>query len=110
MVKIISPVDGSIVAERRWATQAEIDAALHDAHRAQRQWRTTSIAERARFCTAAVEAMLAMADEIAPELAWQMGRPVQYGRGEVVRMAERARHMIEIAPSALASTGAAAPS
>ena len=43
-----------------------------------------------------------MADEIAPELAWQMGRPVQYGRNEVLRTAERARHMIEIAPAALA--------
>jgi acyl-CoA reductase-like NAD-dependent aldehyde dehydrogenase len=102
MLKIISPVDDSVVAERRCAAPAEIDATLNDAHRAQRHWHATPLAERARFCSAAVEAMLAMADEIAPELAWQMGRPVQYGRNEVLRMAERARHMIEIAPSALA--------
>jgi acyl-CoA reductase-like NAD-dependent aldehyde dehydrogenase len=101
-VKVISPIDGSVVAERRYATQAEIDAALNDAHRAQQQWRRTSLTERARFCSAAVDAMLSMADEIAPELACQMGRPVRYGAGEVQRMAERARHMIEIAPSALA--------
>jgi acyl-CoA reductase-like NAD-dependent aldehyde dehydrogenase len=102
VVRILSPVDGSIVAERPYAIQSEIDAALADAHRAQRRWRAAPLAERARFCAAAVEAMLAMADEIAPELAWQMGRPVQYGRGEVLRMAERARFMIEAAPGALA--------
>jgi len=102
MVKIVSPVDGSIVAERPCATEAEIDAALVDAGRAQRAWRGTSLAERARFCSAAVDAMLAMADEIVPELAWQMGRPVRYGRGELGGFEARARHMIEIAPSALA--------
>lgn len=101
MVKIVSPVDGSVVAERPYATPAEVDAALSDAQRAQKTWSATPLAERARFCTAAVEALLSMADEIAPELAWQMGRPVQYGRNEVLRTAERARHMIEIAPAAL---------
>src|ERR1700677_4365600 len=102
MVKIVSPVDGSVVAERPYATPAEIEAALNDAQSAQRGWRATPLADRAKFCSAAVEAMLSMADQIAPELAWQMGRPVQYGRNEALRMAERARHMIDIAPSALA--------
>ena len=46
--------------------------------------------------------MLAMADEIVPELAWQMGRPGRYGRGELGGFEARARHMIEVAPTALA--------
>jgi acyl-CoA reductase-like NAD-dependent aldehyde dehydrogenase len=102
VVTIISPIDGSIVAERAYSTQPEIDAALADAERARRRWQRSSLAERARFCSAAVDAMLSRAGEIAPELARQMGRPVRYGGGEVTRMAERARHMIEIAPAALA--------
>lgn len=103
MVQIISPIDGSVVAERPLATQAEIDSALADARAAQEKWRKTPVAERGRFCTKAVDAMLAMADEIVPELARQMGRPVQYGRNEIVGgFQARARHMIEIAPSALA--------
>jgi acyl-CoA reductase-like NAD-dependent aldehyde dehydrogenase len=101
MVKVISPIDGSTVAERPKASQPEIESALAGAHDAQRQWRRASLAERARYCSAAVDAMLAMANEIVPELARQMGRPVRYGRGEVERFAERARHMIEIAPAAL---------
>jgi acyl-CoA reductase-like NAD-dependent aldehyde dehydrogenase len=102
MPKIISPVDGSIFAERPLATQAEIDAALAAARHAQQRWRDTSLTERARFCSSAVDALLAMADEIVPELAWQMGRPVQFGRGELRGFEERARHMIAIAPAALA--------
>src|SRR5580693_2865996 len=102
MVNIISPIDGSVVAERSSATQSEIDTALNVAQAAQRQWSATPVAERARFCLRAVDALVAMADEIAAELARQMGRPVRYGRNEVLRTAERARHMIEIAPSALA--------
>jgi acyl-CoA reductase-like NAD-dependent aldehyde dehydrogenase len=101
MVKIVSPVDGSTVAERPLATAAQIEAALADARRAQRSWRKTSLAERARHCSAIVDSMLAMADQIVPELAWQMGRPVKYGRGELRGFEERARYMIEIAPAAL---------
>jgi acyl-CoA reductase-like NAD-dependent aldehyde dehydrogenase len=38
-----------------------------------------------------------------PELAWQMGRPIRYGAGELRGFEERARYMIAIAPEALAS-------
>jgi acyl-CoA reductase-like NAD-dependent aldehyde dehydrogenase len=47
--------------------------------------------------------MLAMKDEIVPELAWQMGRPVRFGAGELRGFEERARYMIAIAPEALAA-------
>ena len=60
------------------------------------------IAERARLCSAAVDAMLAMRAEIAPELSWQMGRPIKYAGGELGGFEERARHMIAIADEALA--------
>jgi acyl-CoA reductase-like NAD-dependent aldehyde dehydrogenase len=43
-----------------------------------------------------------MSDDIVPELAWQMGRPVRFGAGEVKGFAERARYMIGIADEALA--------
>ncbi|HEY5597523.1 MAG TPA: aldehyde dehydrogenase family protein, partial [Kiloniellales bacterium] len=57
--------------------------------------------ERAAYCTRAVDAMLAMQDEIVPELAWQMGRPVRFGAGELRGFEERARYMTAIAESAL---------
>jgi acyl-CoA reductase-like NAD-dependent aldehyde dehydrogenase len=81
----------------------QIEQALAAATAAQAQWKRRPVSERAAFCSAAVDAMLAMKDDIVPELAWQMGRPVRYGAGELRGFEERARHMIAIAPQALAA-------
>ena len=59
------------------------------------------VAERVRQTLAMLDALLAMNDEIVPELAWQMGRPVRYG-GEKGGLEERARYMAGIAEEALA--------
>jgi acyl-CoA reductase-like NAD-dependent aldehyde dehydrogenase len=98
----ISPVDGRELVRKRPAQAAEIEAALAAARRAQAEWKHVSIAERAGLCAAAVDAMLAMRDEIGPELSWQMGRPVKFAAGELRGFEERARYMIAIAESALA--------
>jgi acyl-CoA reductase-like NAD-dependent aldehyde dehydrogenase len=102
-IQLISPVDGRVYAERPYADAAQIEQALASAAVAQAQWKRRPLNERAAFCSAAVDAMLAMKDEIVPELAWQMGRPVKYGAGELRGFEERARHMIAIAPEALAA-------
>ena len=98
----ISPVDNSILATRPFASDADVRAAVIAARAAQRDWRAQPIDARAKLCHAFVDAMLSMQDEIVPELAWQMGRPVRYGVGELRGFEERARHMIGIADSALA--------
>ena len=98
----ISPVDGRELARRPITEASAIDAAVTAARKAQAAWRRTPVAERARLCSAAVDAMLAMRDEIVPELAWQMGRPVKFAAGELRGFEERARHMIAIADRALA--------
>ena len=101
IIRCISPVDGRVYAERPAATPAAIEAALAAARKAQKAWRAVSVAGRAALVGKAVDAMLAMRDEIVPELAWQMGRPVRYGAGELRGFEERARHMIAIAEEAL---------
>jgi acyl-CoA reductase-like NAD-dependent aldehyde dehydrogenase len=100
-VKIISPVDGSVYAERPLAADAAIDAALARARAAQADWARVPVAERVARTTAMLDAVLAMNDEIVPELARQMGRPVRYG-GEKRGLEERARYMASIAEEALA--------
>ncbi len=103
MVKCISPADGKVFAERENASVQEIETALDKARTAQENWRKLSIAERGKYCTAVVDAMVGMKDEIGPELAISMGRPIRYGAGEVGGFEERARYMIGIAEQALAS-------
>ncbi len=100
-IKCISPVDGRVYAARPVATRKEIAATFAAARAAQDKWKRLPIGERAAYCTAAVEAMVAMKDDIVPELAWQMGRPVRYGGGELRGFEERARYMISIAGEAL---------
>ncbi len=99
-VKLVSPVDGSIYIERPVATVGEIAGAVAAAKAAQADWAQVSVTERGKLCIAALEALLAMGEEIVPELAWQMGRPVRYG-GEMGGVEERARYMVELAENAL---------
>ncbi len=98
--RIISPIDGSIYAERAYASDTAIQAAVTAARQAQPGWAATSIAERAHYCRLALDALAAMQDEIIPEIAWQMGRPTRYG-GENGGVQERGQYMIDIAEEAL---------
>ncbi|MET3898724.1 acyl-CoA reductase-like NAD-dependent aldehyde dehydrogenase [Devosia sp. UYZn731] len=99
-VKIISPIDGSVYAERPLASGAEIEAAVVRAKAARQSWHEITVAERAKVMSHFVDALLEMNDEIVQELAWQVGRPVRFG-GEKRGVEERARHMIAIAEASL---------
>ncbi len=101
-IKIISPIDGSLFAEREIADSATIESTMAEARAAQADWRSVPVADRATILTAFVDAMMTMSDQIVPELAWQMGRPVAYGAGELAGFEQRARHMISIAATSLA--------
>ncbi|MCE9648973.1 MAG: aldehyde dehydrogenase family protein [Parvibaculum sp.] len=101
-LKVVSPVDGSIYVERPLATARDVDEALNEARRAQASWKLMTMDERAGLCLRFVDALVAMKDDIVPELAWQMGRPIAYGAGEVRGFEERARYMIGIAAETLA--------
>jgi acyl-CoA reductase-like NAD-dependent aldehyde dehydrogenase len=100
-VQIISPVDGSIFAERQAMDGTAIAAAVTRAKAAQRAWRQVPVAERVATVGRMVDALLAMNDEIIPELAWQMGRPIRFG-AEKRGVEERTRHMLSIAEATLA--------
>ncbi|WP_333683149.1 aldehyde dehydrogenase family protein [Pontibaca methylaminivorans] len=97
----ISPIDGSVVAEREAISLDEARKAVERARKAQPAWAARPINERIELVTAAVAAVGAMNDEVVPELARMMGRPVRYG-GEFRGFEERASHMARIAREALA--------
>jgi len=101
-LRIISPVDNSVYAERPLADDKTIMATLTRAHAVQRAWRSVPLAERLKIATAFTDAMVADTTRVAELLAWQMGRPISQGPNEMRGFNERARTMIEIAPEALA--------
>lgn len=101
MLKCVSPIDGSVFAEREVLSR---DAAFEAAARsraAQAEWAARPLQERIDLVMAGVAAVGAMNDEIVPELAHMMGRPVRYG-GEFGGFNERASHMAQIAEASLA--------
>ncbi|BCW91107.1 Phenylacetaldehyde dehydrogenase [Alphaproteobacteria bacterium SO-S41] len=96
----ISPIDGREVARRKPASDAAIEKALDAAHCAQIEWAKTPVAARVAAVMKFMDAMLALNQEIVPELAAQMGRPVRYG-GEFRGFEERVRYMAAIAEDSL---------
>lgn len=101
-IETITPIDSSVYASREANTAADIDAALARSEEAQREWSALSLDQRCAAVGKFAEAMVAQSDAIAPELSWQMGRPVSQTPGELRGFAERADYMIGIAAEALA--------
>ncbi len=100
--QVISPVDGSIYLEREYASKAQLEQAIERATNAQEKWQDRSIEERAEICTRAIDIFQQHNTRHGEELAWQMGRPVRFGGGEVSGVVERSSYMIDIAANALA--------
>ncbi|MDG2448369.1 MAG: aldehyde dehydrogenase family protein [Saprospiraceae bacterium] len=100
--QVISPVDNSIYLEREIAQDSQIEKTLDKSQKAFVSWKQTSIADRAQICHRAVEYFLNNVDDIAKELTWQMGRPIQYSPYEISKgLKERADYMIGIAEGTL---------
>jgi acyl-CoA reductase-like NAD-dependent aldehyde dehydrogenase len=102
VLRTISPVDGSVVAERPLADERTIAARLAAAKGGGRAWRMRPLAERREAVGRLVDAFVARSDAIAEEITWQMGRPLSQSPGEVRGFEERARRMLELAEEALA--------
>ncbi|MTI17576.1 aldehyde dehydrogenase family protein [Rhodobacteraceae bacterium RKSG542] len=101
VLKCISPIDGSVFAERTVASMEEAKAAVKKARAAQKAWARRPLAERIELVQAGVERVGAMNDDIVPEIARMMGRPVRYG-GEFGGFKQRADYMASIAEESLA--------
>jgi len=101
MIRCISPIDGSVYAERSPLSLRHAREAVAAGWDAAADWAARPLAERIAIVRAGVAAIGAMNDEIVPELAHQMGRPIRYG-GEFGGFEERASHMADIAAEALA--------
>ena len=100
LIQCISPIDGSIYAERQTASGNEAAIAVERASSAQKEWADRSLSERIALIRAGVARVGEMNDDIVPELANMMGRPVRYG-GEFGGFDERASYMANIAENSL---------
>jgi acyl-CoA reductase-like NAD-dependent aldehyde dehydrogenase len=100
VIRCISPIDNEVFAERPVMDRKKAHDAVARAKRAQKAWMARPLLERIDLVKAGVATLGAMNDEIVPELARMMGRPVRYG-GEFGGVQERTAYMSEIAQDAL---------
>ncbi len=100
-IKLTSPVDGSIYAEREALSVDQAHAAAARAKAAQKDWAARPLTDRMALVQAGVAELNKMSDRMVQEIAWQMGRPTRYG-GEFGGMNERSEYMLSIAQDALA--------
>ncbi|MFO1175327.1 MAG: aldehyde dehydrogenase family protein [Paracoccaceae bacterium] len=100
-IQLISPVDGSVYAERTPITREAAEAAVARAKAAQKAWARRPLADRIALVRAGVAKLNEMKDPIVEEIAWQMGRPTRYG-GEFGGVNARTDYMSEIAEKTLA--------
>lgn len=101
-IRLISPVDGSILAERTPLAHDAAERAVARARAAQKGWAARAMDKRIALVKEGVARLVAMREALAPELARQMGRPVRFGGGEMNGVNERASYMAGIAAEGLA--------
>jgi acyl-CoA reductase-like NAD-dependent aldehyde dehydrogenase len=100
-IQLITPVDGSVYAERTPLSAAAAEAVVARARGAQKGWAARPLAERIALVKAGVAKLNTMKDVVVEEIAWQMGRPTRYG-GEFGGVNARTDYMSEIAAATLA--------
>lgn len=100
MIQCISPVDGSVYAERPVLSLDAAKAVVERARKTQKSWAKRPLEERVQLVLKGVARLNEMVDEVVPELAWMMGRPVRYG-GEFKGFNERSNYVASIAADAL---------
>jgi len=89
-----------VYAERPLASVSEAQAVIEKVRAAQKLWAAVPLQDRIALVGKGVARLGEMNDEIVPEIAKMMGRPVRYG-GEFGGVAERTAYMSEIAEEAL---------
>ncbi|MBC2774907.1 aldehyde dehydrogenase family protein [Rhizobium sp. AQ_MP] len=101
MIQCISPIDGSVYAERPAMSLEAASEAVARARKAQKAWARRPLEDRIQLVLKGVARLNEMSGEVVPELAHMMGRPVRYG-GEYKGFNERSNYVAAIAADALA--------
>lgn len=101
MLKTVTPIDNSILLERNYATDTEIETVLQNAYDARKKWKETSLRERKEIISNFVKSFLSNDEEIIENLCKQIGRPIIQCPGEMRGFEERANYMVDNADRAL---------
>ncbi|UAK22723.1 succinate-semialdehyde dehydrogenase [Kluyvera sp. CRP] len=99
----VNPANGETLSALPWASSTDVDLAISLADNAFRQWRKTSIAQRADALRAIGRVLRERAEEMAHCITREMGKPINQARGEVAKSAHLCDWYAEYGPAMLAT-------
>ncbi len=99
----VNPTNGETLSALPWASSTDVDLAISLADNAFRQWRTTSVAQRADALRAIGRVLRERAEEMAHCITREMGKPINQARGEVAKSAHLCDWYAEHGPAMLAT-------
>ena len=91
----INPATGETGKAFPELDEQAIEAALAEAERAYRLWRTSDLAERTALLGSIADQFDARRDELAAVATFEMGKPLEQARAEVAKCATAPRQPIE---------------
>lgn len=92
MLASLNPATGDLVAEFSVHTPEQIEAALEQADRAQKQWRRTPLAQRVSLLVAVARLLRERKARYAALITLEMGKPVAEAEAEVEKCAFNCEH------------------
>lgn len=99
----VNPANGETLSALPWASSSDVDLAITLADSAFRQWRKTSVAQRADALRAIGRVLRERAEEMAQCITREMGKPINQARGEVAKSAHLCDWYAEHGPAMLAT-------
>ncbi|BBR58882.1 hypothetical protein WP4W18E05_22500 [Klebsiella sp. WP4-W18-ESBL-05] len=99
----VNPMNGETISALPWASSADVDRAVTLAETAFRQWRKTSVAQRADALRSIGRVLRERAEEMAQCITREMGKPIKQARGEVAKSAHLCDWYAEHGPAMLAT-------
>jgi acyl-CoA reductase-like NAD-dependent aldehyde dehydrogenase len=103
-ITTISPATNNAVVTRQGLSDAQLAELPRTAHKAFLKFRKTSLIERQKIVSRALELLSERQDELAREITEQMGRPIAYGAKEVTTAVARGEYLVKISGKAFEDT------
>ena len=94
-IPVINPATEEVIGQVAHAEKADLDRALEAAEKGFQQWRKVSPFDRYKVMRKAAELIRQRADEIAPIMTMEQGKPVIEAKGETLLAADIIEWMAE---------------
>lgn len=101
MLKPINPYSGVALPEYNCLTSAEIETKISELEQGYKIWRACRFDDRAAYLKRVATEMRVRKNELAEQMAIEMGKPIKEGRPEVEKAAACAEYYAENAPNFL---------